>query len=55
MVYFTEGTQQREYSKKKLPELHQRYNDMEARHKEEKEVLLAKIERHQSIVGDDNA
>ena len=49
-MYLTTAEQQKAYSEKKLPELYKRWNDMEARHAEEKRVLKSKIERHEAIL-----
>ncbi len=41
---------QYDYSKKKLPELQQRFNEEQVRHEKACELLRAKMERHESII-----
>ena len=49
-MYLITEAEQYDYSKKKLPELYQRFNEQEAKHQEDAETLRAKIKRHESIV-----
>jgi hypothetical protein len=52
MTYLTTAEQQYNYSKKKLPELQERYNEELLRHQRKCEKLSAKMKRHEAILSE---
>ena len=50
MDYCRNDKEQYEYSKKKLPELHERYNEFEDYVRKKREEMNGKIDRHQRII-----
>ena len=58
-MFITDEKKQYEYSKKKLPELQQRFNDEQVHHEKKCELLRSKMDRHGKIIdnyemGDNN-
>jgi len=51
-MFIVNPKEQYEYSKKKLPELQQRFNDEQLHHEKKCELLRSKMERHGSIIDD---
>ena len=51
-MYIKTEQQQYEYSKAKLPELQQRFNDEQVHHEKKCGLLRSKMERHGSIIDD---